>query len=183
MRGASPRPHTRHLSLPCNRAAPTCTTPPGLTPIIMQMPRKAESFSSLSRMFLSEVHLQGGRDSLQGTGDPPCHPCPVRVLGPHHSSSSGNLPRPDELLEHWGHFLGAHVAQAADGDGWNGRGTRQATCKPERPRDGTWRGLGFGAPAHTHTPSRNPRGSNRSCWAPLWGPMEWFPSNPVQQYT
>lgn len=35
----------------------TCTTPPGFTPIIMQMPLKAESFSSLSRMFLSDVHL------------------------------------------------------------------------------------------------------------------------------
>lgn len=35
----------------------TCTTPPGFTPIIMQMPRKAESFSSLSRMFRRDVHL------------------------------------------------------------------------------------------------------------------------------
>ncbi len=34
-----------------------CTTPPGFTPIITQMPLKAESFSSLSRMFLSDVHL------------------------------------------------------------------------------------------------------------------------------
>lgn len=35
----------------------TCTTPAGLTPIITQIPRKAESFSSLSLMFLSDEHL------------------------------------------------------------------------------------------------------------------------------
>lgn len=52
-----------------------------------------------------------------------------------------HTPRPDELLQHGCHLLWAHVAQAADGDGWNGRGTRQATCNPEWPRDGTWRGL------------------------------------------
>ena len=48
----------------------TCTTPPGLTPIIMQMPRNAESFSSLSRMFLNDVHL--GREEREGsaTGRP-----------------------------------------------------------------------------------------------------------------
>lgn len=34
------------------------TTPPGFTWIIWQMPRNAESFSSLSRMFRREVHLQ-----------------------------------------------------------------------------------------------------------------------------
>ena len=33
------------------------TTPCGLWPIIVQMPRKAESFSSLSRIFRREVHL------------------------------------------------------------------------------------------------------------------------------
>lgn len=33
------------------------TTPLGFTWIIWQMPRNAESFSSLSRMFRSEVHL------------------------------------------------------------------------------------------------------------------------------
>lgn len=38
-----------------------------------------------------------------------------------------HTPRPDELLQHGCHLLWAHVAQAADGDGWNGRGTRQAT--------------------------------------------------------
>lgn len=38
----------------------TCTTPAGFTPIITQIPRKAESFSSLSLMFLSDVHLTGG---------------------------------------------------------------------------------------------------------------------------
>lgn len=43
---------------PQSPSCPTCTTPPGLTPIIMQMPRKAESFSSLSLMFLRDVHLQ-----------------------------------------------------------------------------------------------------------------------------
>ena len=37
----------------------TWTTPPGLIPIKAQIPRKAESFSSLSRMFRSEVHLNG----------------------------------------------------------------------------------------------------------------------------
>ncbi len=36
----------------------TCTTPAGLTPIITQIPRKAESFSSLSRIFLNDVHLR-----------------------------------------------------------------------------------------------------------------------------
>lgn len=36
----------------------TWTTPPGFTPIITQMPLKAESFSSLSRMFRNDVHLQ-----------------------------------------------------------------------------------------------------------------------------
>ena len=36
----------------------TCTTPPGLTLIMAQMPRNAESFSSLSRIFLNDVHLQ-----------------------------------------------------------------------------------------------------------------------------
>lgn len=35
----------------------TWTTPPGLTPIITQMPLKAESFSSLSLMFRNDVHL------------------------------------------------------------------------------------------------------------------------------
>lgn len=34
----------------------SCTTPPGFTPIMTQMPRKAESFSSLSRMLRREVH-------------------------------------------------------------------------------------------------------------------------------
>lgn len=33
-------------------------TPAGLARIMTQMPRKAESFSSLSRMFLSDVHLE-----------------------------------------------------------------------------------------------------------------------------
>src|SRR4029434_5169049 len=33
----------------------TWTTPPGLTPIIMQIPRNAESFSSLSRIFLKDA--------------------------------------------------------------------------------------------------------------------------------
>lgn len=36
----------------------TCTTPAGLTPIITQIPLKAESFSSLSLMFLNDVHLK-----------------------------------------------------------------------------------------------------------------------------
>ncbi|EDL92164.1 rCG51207, isoform CRA_b [Rattus norvegicus] len=101
---------------PLSPTARTCTTPPGLTPIIMQMPRKAESFSSLSRMFLRDVHLAMEEGSRS-------HP------GRH-------TPRPDELLQHGCHLLWAHVAQAADGDGWNGRGTRQATCNPEWPRDG-----------------------------------------------
>lgn len=35
----------------------SCTTPAGFTCIIWQMPRKAESFSSLSRMFRNDVHL------------------------------------------------------------------------------------------------------------------------------
>lgn len=39
----------------------TCTTPPGFTPIIMQIPRKAESFSSLSLMLRKDVHLQHAR--------------------------------------------------------------------------------------------------------------------------
>lgn len=38
----------------------SCTTPLGLTPIMAQMPRNAESFSSLSRMFRSDVHLEQG---------------------------------------------------------------------------------------------------------------------------
>lgn len=42
----------------CRPQSLTCTTPPGFTPIIMQIPRKAESFSSLSRMLRSDVHLQ-----------------------------------------------------------------------------------------------------------------------------
>ena len=47
----------------------TCTTPPGLTPIMMQIPRNAESFSSLSRMFLSEVHLDGStRRQVKSSG-------------------------------------------------------------------------------------------------------------------
>ena len=37
----------------------TWTTPPGLRPIMLQIPRKAESFSSLSRMFRNDVHLKG----------------------------------------------------------------------------------------------------------------------------
>lgn len=60
---------------------------------------------------------------------------------PNRSHPGRHTPRPDELLQHGCHLLRAHVAQAADGDGWNGRGTRQATCNPEWPRDGTWRGL------------------------------------------
>lgn len=36
----------------------TWTTPPGFTPIITQMPLKAESFSSLSLIFRNDVHLQ-----------------------------------------------------------------------------------------------------------------------------
>ena len=36
----------------------TWTTPPGLRPIMLQIPRKAESFSSLSRMFRNDVHLK-----------------------------------------------------------------------------------------------------------------------------
>ena len=31
--------------------------PPGLTAIMLHMPRKAESFSSLSRMFRNDMHL------------------------------------------------------------------------------------------------------------------------------
>lgn len=37
----------------------TWTTPPGLRPIMLQIPRKAESFSSLSRMLRNDVHLKG----------------------------------------------------------------------------------------------------------------------------
>ncbi|TNN69437.1 Na(+)/H(+) exchange regulatory cofactor NHE-RF2 [Liparis tanakae] len=43
----------------------TCTTPPGFTPIIMQIPRKAESFSSLSRMFRRDVHLPHAKSTNQ----------------------------------------------------------------------------------------------------------------------
>ena len=48
----------------------TCTTPPGLTPIMTQIPRKAESFSSLSRMLRREVHLgvRGQRSGVRGSG-------------------------------------------------------------------------------------------------------------------
>ncbi|TNN80587.1 hypothetical protein EYF80_009093 [Liparis tanakae] len=42
----------------------TCTTPAGLTPIITHIPLKAESFSSLSLIFLNDVHL--GRGTTTG---------------------------------------------------------------------------------------------------------------------
>lgn len=35
----------------------TCTTPPGFTLIIVQIPLNAESFSSLSLIFRKDVHL------------------------------------------------------------------------------------------------------------------------------
>ena len=35
----------------------SCTMPPGLTAIMLHIPRNAESFSSLSRMFRSDMHL------------------------------------------------------------------------------------------------------------------------------
>lgn len=182
-------------AFPQSPAAPTCTTPPGLTPIIMQMPRKAESFSSLSLMFLRDVHLwerqhqrsasragtpwlsgqqgwggacmfgsQGGRAGTciyglaqrRAMGFPPTAQPSTRRL-----HAGGHTPRPDELLQHRCHLLWAHIAQAADGDGWNGRGTHQATCNPEWPRDGTWRGLWHEAPA----PPLWPQG-NSSCWLP-----------------
>lgn len=38
----------------------TCTTPPGFTLIIVQIPLNAESFSSLSLIFRREVHLTTG---------------------------------------------------------------------------------------------------------------------------
>lgn len=38
----------------------TCTTPPGFTLIIVQMPLNAESFSSLSLIFRRDVHLAKG---------------------------------------------------------------------------------------------------------------------------
>lgn len=38
----------------------TCTTPPGFTVIIAQIPLNAESFSSLSLIFRSEEHLTTG---------------------------------------------------------------------------------------------------------------------------
>lgn len=47
------------------------TTPPGLTCIIWQIPRKAESFSSLSRMFRSDAHLYkmfGFQVAFEGVG-------------------------------------------------------------------------------------------------------------------
>lgn len=46
----------RHLAA----ASLTCTTPPGFTLIIVQIPLNAESFSSLSLMFRREVHLTTG---------------------------------------------------------------------------------------------------------------------------
>lgn len=47
----------------------TCTTPPGFTPIIMQIPRKAESFSSLSRMFRRDVHLPYSYQPISSSGE------------------------------------------------------------------------------------------------------------------
>lgn len=85
-------------------------------------------------------------------------------VGPH---PGGHTPRPDELLQHGGHLLRAHVAQAADGDGWNGRGTRQATCNPERP------GYVAGPPARGASPTpRAPREQLLpAAWVPKLGPV------------
>ena len=42
----------------------SCTIPPGLTAIMLHIPRKAESFSSLSRMFRSDIHLEIATDVI-----------------------------------------------------------------------------------------------------------------------
>ena len=83
-------------------------------------------------------------------------------VGPH---PGGHTPRPDDLLQHGGHLLRAHVAQAADGDGWNGRGTRQATCNPERP------GYVAGPPARGASPT--PTGPKGTAPASCLGPQAW----------
>lgn len=80
-------------------------------------------------------------------------------VGPH---PGRHTPRPDELLQHGGHLLRAHVAQAADGDGWNGRGTRQATCNPERP------GYVAGPPAQGASPT--PRAPREQLLPAAWVP-------------
>lgn len=102
---------------------------------------------------LGRGHSQGKRSGL------PVPPTPLPRPHP-----GGHTPRPDELLQHGCHLLWAHVAQAANGDGWNGRGTRQATCNPEWPRDGTWRGLWYEAP------SPAPRAPREQLLQPAWAP-------------
>ena len=49
----------KHLHYSVFNCHLTWTTPPGLRPIMLQIPRKAESFSSLSRMLRNDVHLKG----------------------------------------------------------------------------------------------------------------------------
>lgn len=83
-----------------------------------QIPRKAESFSSLSRMFRSDVHLVGAKGGQIGVQSPPLHPRSVEDP----QKSPPNSPGPDELLQHRGHLLRAHEAEAPDGDGWGGEG-------------------------------------------------------------
>lgn len=107
----------------------------------MQIPRKAESFSSLSLMFRRDVHLERERTEigmkLNVRVSRMCDPCElslrVQMLIKRHQCQTtmkerhrknrdfSPSPRPDKLRQHASNLLRTHVAQATDGNCWKRR--------------------------------------------------------------
>lgn len=85
-------------------------------------------------------------------------------VGPHRGE---HTPRPDELLQHGGHLLRAHVAQATMVMAGIAEGLVQATYNPERP------GYVAGPPAQGASPT--PRAPREQLL-----PAAWVPKRPSQ---
>lgn len=139
----------------------TCTTPPGFTPIMTQMPRKAESFSSLSRMLRRDVHLEKRGGGVQHQPPPPL------IVGGGSGYIETHPPKIKPLpCSHQGRM-----------NCWSMGATSCGQTKPRRPMvmagGGTEKGfvgwLGGGSPQQRATPPMTPPCPHPCSPGGFWG--------------